>query len=111
VAGGASEFVLADGSVGGTTETVNLPASGVAVDDQLVCVALASAAPGGSPAPNPNLQINPGAGNQMWDPTNFGAVLPTGTGATVTTPGAIVGFRYRAAVTAPATAPCWVQTQ
>lgn len=107
VVGGDNEFIVYDGSTG-VQGIVNLPANGISVDGQIVVVSILSSAPGSAPA-MPNLQVNPGAGNQIENFNNDGQILATGTGFTATAQGACFGFRYRAAIVAPATTACWIR--
>ena len=87
---------------------MNLPASGTAVDGQIVVIAIISSAPGGAPSA-PNLTVAPGAGNQMSDLNNPGAVLATATASVVTTQGADIWLKYRSATVTPFTAPGWIE--
>ena len=110
VPGGQDTIVIVDGT--NIANTLNLPANGVATDKQRVIVAILSAAPANPSTATsmPNLTVNPGAGNQMCDPNNPGALLSTGVGATVTRAGFTWSLVYRAAASTPQTAPCWVAT-
>lgn len=120
VAGGADEIIFVDASVPATVETINLPAAGVATNDQTVEVVLLSGAPGASPTFNPQVVVNAGANNQI---ASFGVLgqpgallaalgAPPGQPQTITAPGAIVTLRYRASGSqpGPATLGVWLPT-